>query len=325
MTSEELDDIIRKQFDNTLDGTNFESLGSLYKGKVRDNYIKNDVRIIIATDRLSAFDRVITTIPFKGQMLNQVSSFWFEKTKNLVKNHIIDIPDPNVAVVHQCEMIPVEMIVRAYITGSAWRSYTKGEATSGIILPKGLQKNQKLDDFILTPSTKAVSGHDIYISREKILEDKLVDEDIYTQMENASKKLFKFAQNYCLNNGLILVDTKYEFGIKDGELLVTDEIHTQDSSRFWVADSYNERFEKGEEPEILDKEIFRGWLMDTYPDIFPNITPNQNIPPIAPEIKVELAKRYMKSYQKITGNKFKAEVSDVKKRIVENLKKANYL
>jgi phosphoribosylaminoimidazole-succinocarboxamide synthase len=170
-----------------------------------------------------------------------------------------------------------------------------------------------------------VSGHDIYISREKILGDKLVDEDVYRQMEDASKKLFKFAQNYCLNNGLILVDTKYEFGIKDGELLVTDEIHTQDSSRFWVADSYSERFEKGEEPDILDKEIFRGWLMDTYPDIFPNITPNQEIPPIAPEIKVELAKRYMKSYQKITGNEFKAEVSDVKKRIVENLKKANYL
>ncbi|MHA1508556.1 MAG: phosphoribosylaminoimidazolesuccinocarboxamide synthase [Promethearchaeota archaeon] len=325
MTSEELDDIIRNQFDKSLDGTNFESLGKLYKGKVRDNYIKNDVRIIIATDRLSAFDRVITTIPFKGQMLNQVSSFWFEKTKHLVKNHIIDIPDPNVAVVHQCDMIPVEMIVRAYITGSAWRSYTKGEATSGIVLPKGLQKNQKLDDFILTPSTKAESGHDIYISREKILEDKLVDEEIYTQMENASIKLFRFAQNYCLKNDLILVDTKYEFGIKNGELLVADEIHTQDSSRFWVAESYNERFEKGEDPEILDKEIFRGWLMDTYPDIFPNITSDQDIPPIAPEIKVELAKRYMRSYQKITGNEFKAETSDVKKRIVENLKKANYL
>jgi len=325
MTSTELDDIIKSQFDKTLDSTNFESLGKLYKGKVRDNYIKNDVRIIIASDRLSAFDRVITTIPFKGQMLNQVSSFWFEKTKNLVKNHIIEIPDPNVSVVHQCEMIPVEMVVRAYITGSAWRSYTKGETTSGIILPKGLQKNQKLEDFILTPSTKAESGHDIYISREKILEEKIVAKEVYTKMEDASIKLFKFAQNYCLNNGLILVDTKYEFGMKNGELMVTDEIHTQDSSRFWITDSYNERFENGEEPEILDKEIFRSWLMDTYPDIFPNIAPDQDIPPIAPEIKVELAKRYMKSYQKITGNEFKAEVTDVKQRIADNLKKANYL
>ncbi|MFX0048031.1 MAG: phosphoribosylaminoimidazolesuccinocarboxamide synthase [Candidatus Hermodarchaeota archaeon] len=325
MTSEKIDEIIRKQFDKTLDRTNFTSLGEFYEGKVRDNYIKDNIRIIIATDRLSAFDRVITTIPFKGQILNQISSFWFEKTKNLVKNHIISIPDPNVAVVHQCEMIPVEMIVRAYITGSAWRAYTKGEATSGIILPKGLHKNQRLDDIILTPSTKAESGHDIYISRDKILKSKMVDKEIYEQIEEASYKLFKFAEDYCNKNGLILVDTKYEFGIKDGELLVTDEIHTQDSSRFWISDSYNERFTKGEEPEILDKEIFRGWLMDTYPDIFPNITPSQEIPPISPQIKIEVAKRYMKSYQKITGFEFKPEVSDVKERILRNLKEANYL
>ncbi|MBY9011961.1 MAG: phosphoribosylaminoimidazolesuccinocarboxamide synthase [Candidatus Lokiarchaeota archaeon] len=325
MVSENIDDIIRKQFDKTLESTDFTSLGQFYKGKVRDNYIKDNIRIIIATDRLSAFDRVITTIPFKGQMLNQISSFWFEKTKSLAKNHIINIPDPNVAVVHQCEMIPVEMIVRAFITGSAWRAYIKGEATSGIILPKGLQKNQRLDDIILTPSTKAESGHDIYISREKILKDKIVDKNIYEQIEEVSYKLFKFAQDYCYKNDLILVDTKYEFGMKDGELLVTDEIHTQDSSRYWISKSYNERFAKGEDPEILDKEIFRGWLMDTYPDIFPNIAPNQEIPPISPEIKVELAKRYMKSFQKITGIEFKPEVTDVKERMVNNLKKANFL
>jgi len=325
MVTDKIDDIIKKQFEKTLDGTNFSSLGELYKGKVRDNYIKGDTRIIIATDRLSAFDRVITTIPFKGQMLNQISSFWFEKTKNLVKNHIIAIPDPNVAVVHQCEMIPVEMIVRAYITGTAWRSYTKGEMTSGIVLPSGLNKNQKLDDIILTPSTKAESGHDIYISREKILKDKIVDKDIYLQMEEAAVKLFNFGQDYCNKNGLILVDTKYEFGLKDGELLLIDEIHTQDSSRFWMLESYKERFENDEEPEILDKEVFRGWLMETYPNIFPNIKPDQEIPPISSEIKIELTKRYMKSYQKITGLEFKAEVIDVVERIVNNLKKANYL
>lgn len=325
MVTDKIDEIIKSQFNKTLDGTNFSSLGELYKGKVRDNYIKGDTRIIIATDRLSAFDRVITTIPFKGQMLNQVSSFWFEKTKNLVKNHIIAIPDPNVAVVHQCEMIPVEMIVRAYITGTAWRSYTKGETTSGIVLPSGLNKNQKLDDIILTPSTKAESGHDIYLSRDTILKDKIVDKDIYLQMEEATVKLFKFGQDYCNKNGLILVDTKYEFGLKDGELLLIDEIHTQDSSRFWMLESYEERFENDEEPEILDKEIFRGWLMETYPNIFPNIKPDQDIPPISSEIKIELAKRYMKSYQKITGLEFKAEVIDVVERIVNNLKKANYL
>ena len=325
MVTDKIDNIIKSQFEKTLDGTNFSSLGELYKGKVRDNYIKGDTRIIIATDRLSAFDRVITTIPFKGQMLNQISSFWFEKTKNLVKNHIIAIPDPNVSVVHQCEMIPVEMIVRAYITGTAWRSYTKGEMTSGIVLPSGLNKNQKLDDIILTPSTKAESGHDIYISRDTILKDKIVDKDIYLQMEEAAVKLFKYGQDYCNKNGLILVDTKYEFGLKDGELLLIDEIHTQDSSRFWMLESYEKRFENNEEPEILDKEVFRGWLMETYPNIFPNIKPNQDIPPISSEIKIELAKRYMKSYQKITGIEFKAEVVDVVERIVNNLKKANYL
>ena len=325
MVTDKIDEIIKSQFDKTLDGTNFSSLGELYKGKVRDNYIKGDTRIIIATDRLSAFDRVITTIPFKGQMLNQISAFWFEKTKNLVKNHIIAIPDPNVAVVHQCEMIPVEMIVRAYITGTAWRSYTKGETTSGIVLQSGLKKNQKLDDIILTPSTKAESGHDIYISRDTILKDKIVDKDIYLQIEEAAVKLFKFGQDYCNKNGLILVDTKYEFGLKDGELLLIDEIHTQDSSRFWMLESYEERFENDEEPEILDKEMFRGWLMETYPNIFPNIKPDQDIPPISSEIKIELAKRYMKSYQKITGLEFKAEVMDVIERIVNNLKKANYL
>lgn len=325
MVSENIEEIIRKQLSNTLEATNFSSLGRLYKGKVRDNYIQDDKRIIIASDRLSSFDRVITTIPFKGQMLNQVSAFWFEKTKDLVKNHIIDIPDPNVAVVHQCETVPIEMIVRAYITGSMWRDYEKGNPTSGILPPKGMKKDQKFDDVILTPSTKAASGHDIYIPREQILEEKLVDKSVYLQMEDAALKLFKFGQDYCYKNGLILVDTKYEFGMKDGELIVIDEIHTQDSSRFWILDTYDDLFSKGEDPEILDKEIFRGWLMKTYPDIFPNIKPDQDIPPIADDIKIELAIKYMRSFEKITGMEFKAEVSDVSKRIEDNLKKANYL
>jgi phosphoribosylaminoimidazole-succinocarboxamide synthase len=325
MAFDNLEEIIRRQLDKTLDTTNFASIGRLYQGKVRDNYIQDDKRIIIATDRLSAFDRVITTIPFKGQMLNQLSAFWFEKTKDLVRNHVIDVPDPNVTVVHQCELIPVEMIVRQYITGTAWRNYLKGENTSGIELPHGLKKNQKLDAPLLTPSTKAVSGHDIYISKEKILNEKIVDKDIYKQMEEAALKLFEFGSKYCEKNGLILVDTKYEFGLKDGELMVIDEIHTQDSSRFWIFNSYDELFNKEEEPEILDKEIFRGWLMSTYPEIFPNIKPDQEIPPISADIKIELAKRYMMSYKKIAGVEFKAEVSDIKKRIIQNLKEANYL
>ncbi len=325
MVDANIDNLIRKQFDKTLKETNLPILGQLYKGKVRDNYIKGDKRMIIATDRISAFDRVITTIPFKGQLLNQVSTFWFDKTKHLVKNHIIGVPDPNVTVVHQCKVIPIEMIVRAYITGTAWRYYTKGESLSGVIFPKGLIRNQKLDEPIITPSTKAETGHDIYISKEEILKNKMVDKTIYAKMEESSLKLFKFAQEFCKKNGLILVDTKYEFGIKNDELMIIDEMHTQDSSRFWILDSYKEKFEKGEEPEILDKEIFREWLMKTYPEKFPNIGPKDEIPPVSDEIKIEVAKRYMKSFEKITGLKFKPEISDVMERIKKNLKKSKYL
>ena len=325
MVAEDIEDLIKQQLNYSLKETDFKDLGKLYRGKVRDNYIKEDIRIIIATDRLSAFDRVITTIPFKGQLLNQVSSFWFDKTKNILKNHIIEIPDPNVSVVHQCQTIPVEMVVRAYITGSMWRDFVKGKPTSGIIPPKGMRKNQKFDDLILTPSTKAETGHDIYLSKNEIIKQEMVAKDIYEQMEDASLKLFKFGQDLCEKNGLILVDTKYEFGIRDDELIVIDEIHTQDSSRFWIIETYDEKFEKGEEPDILDKEIFRGWLMETYPEIFPNIKPDEAIPPISDDIKIELAKRYMRSYKKITGTEFKAEIADVSQRIHESLKKANYL
>jgi len=321
MVAQDIDEIIKKQLDNTLKETNFNKLGNLYQGKVRDNYIQKEKRIIIATDRLSAFDRVITTIPFKGQMLNQLSAFWFEKTKKIVNNHLIEVPDPNVSVVHQCETIPVEIIIRAYLTGSAWRNYKKGKATSGIMPPKGMNKNEKLDHILVTPSTKAESGHDIYLPKNEIINRGLVDKETYNRMEEAALKLFKFGQNYCKQNGLILVDTKYEFGKKNGKLLVIDEIHTQDSSRFWIENSYDERFQKGEEPEILDKEIFRGWLMETYPEIFPNIKQDQSIPPISDEIKIELAKRYMRSYERITGLKFQPQVSEIESRIKQNLKK----
>ncbi|KKN67850.1 hypothetical protein LCGC14_0457300 [marine sediment metagenome] len=320
-----IEENIKNQMINTLKETNFPSLGELYRGKVRDNYIRENQRIIIATDRLSAFDRVITTIPFKGQLLNQVSSFWFEKTKNIVRNHIIDVPDPNVAIVHQCQTLPVEIIVRAYITGTAWRKYLEGEKISGIKLPSGLKKNQLLEEILITPSTKAKSGHDIYLSKEQILNERVVEKGIYEEMEQAALKLFNFGQKYCKQNSIIMVDTKYEFGLKDGELIVIDEIHTQDSSRFWLLESYEELFEKNEEPDILDKEIFREWLMKTYPEIFPNIKPNEPIPPISEDIKIELAKRYIKSFKKITRQEFKGEIIDVNHRIYENLKEANYL
>ncbi len=325
MNSVSFEELVKAQMGKTLNQTDFANLGELYRGKVRDNYIKEKIRVIIATDRISAFDRVITTIPFKGQMLNQVSTFWFEKTSDIVKNHLITSPDPNVSVVHQCETIPVEMIVRAYITGSMWRNYQKREPTSGILLPAGLQKNQKFDELIVTPSTKAESGHDLYLPKEELIEKNMVSKDVYEQMEEAALKLFKFGQEFCAKHRLILVDTKYEFGLKDNELMVIDEIHTQDSSRFWILDTYEEKFNAGEEPEILDKEIFRGWLMKTYPDVFPNIKLEDEIPPIKDDIKIELAKRYKKSFETITGLEFKAEVADVSERIKTNLKNTQYL
>jgi phosphoribosylaminoimidazole-succinocarboxamide synthase len=316
-----VEEILINQLNNTLKETNFK-LGELYRGKVRDNYILNDLRIIIATDRASAFDRVITTIPSKGQMLNQISSFWFEMTKHIAKNHFIESPDVNVSVVKQCDTIPIEMIVRGYITGSMWRDHKIGKATSGIRLPSSIKENQKLDDLILTPSTKAETGHDIYISREQILKENMVERGIYEEIEEIALRLFKFGQEFCLKNGIILVDTKYEFGVENGELLIIDEIHTQDSSRFWFSNSYEERFSKGEDPEMLDKEIFRKWLMKEFPSIFPNISPEQETPLIPPEIRIELAKKYIRSYEKITNSKFVfADPYKIEERIAQNLSK----
>ncbi|TXT60263.1 MAG: Phosphoribosylaminoimidazole-succinocarboxamide synthase [Promethearchaeota archaeon] len=325
MVAEDIEEKINAQLKNTLERTNFSELGKLYRGKVRDNYTQGDKRIIISSDRLSAFDRVITTIPFKGQMLNQMSAFWFKKTEDIVKNHLLEVPDPNVSVTRQCEPIPIEIIIRAYLTGTAWRNYKKGKPTSGIMPPEGLQKNQKLEEILVTPSTKAESGHDVYVPKEKLIRDKMVDKETYEAMEKAALKLFEFGQDYCNKNGLILVDTKYEFGKYGDQLMVIDEIHTPDSSRFWILDTYEERFNKGEEPEILDKEIFRGWLMEKFPEIFPDIKPDQDIPEITNDIKITLAKRYMRSFERITGLEFDAVVGDVSERIETNLENAGYL
>lgn len=310
--------IIQENLSNTLLETDFKSLGDLYKGKVRDNYINNDKkeRIIIASDRLSAFDRVITTIPFKGQLLNQMSVFWFDKTKNIVPNHIIKVPDPNVCIVKECEPFPIEMVIRGYITGSAWRDYQNGKSISGIKLPEGLKKNQKLDHNIITPSTKAEKGlHDEPISREEILERGIVDKETYEKVEEYTYRLFEYGQKMCAKQNLILVDCKYEFGISDGKIIVIDEMHTPDSSRFWILDTYQEKFEKGEEPDILDKEFFREWLMEH------GFMGDGDIPEIPDDVRIELAERYIKSYETITGSKFKPQTKgNIIDRIRKNLK-----
>src|SRR3989344_6012589 len=315
------DTTLKNQLKFTLDKTNFK-FGKKYEGKVRDNYTIDGKRIIVTTDRISAFDRVLCTIPFKGQVLNQTAAFWFEKTKKIIKNHLISVPDPNVMVAKECNPIPVEMVVRGYITGvtttSAWYNYEKGVRNfCGNILPEGLKKNQKLAKPIITPSTKAEHGaHDESVSGEEIIKRNLVDEKLYRQMEKTALALFDFGTRLVAKNNLILVDTKYEFGELNGKLVLIDEVHTPDSSRFWIKNTYQELFSKGKEPQKLDNEYLRMWLSEK------GFIGEGKIPAIPDEIKVEAAKRYITAYEMITGKEFEAKNEDVHKRIEGNLRKS---
>jgi len=293
------------QIPNCLAGTDFPSLGEKYEGKVRDNYTKGDKRYIIVTDRLSAFDRVICLIPFKGQVLNQMAKFWFEQTKDIIGNHVIDFPDPNVVVAKQCKPLPIEMVVRGYITGvtstSAWYNYEKGVRNfCGNILPDGLRKNQKFDKPILTPSTKAEHGdHDESVSRDRILERTDLTLDQYDQIAEASLKLYQRGVEIAAKQGIILVDTKYEFGMTpEGEIVLIDEIHTPDSSRFWFANEYEKRFAAGEEQKKIDKEYLREWLAAR------GFRGDGEIPAIPDEIRAETARRYIEAYERISGRRF---------------------
>ncbi len=320
MTDKQLHDQIKFTLDKTDLG-----IGNKYEGKVRDNYTIGDKRLLITTDRISAFDRVLCSLPFKGQVLTQTAAFWFGKTRHIVDNHFISMPDPNVILGKECELIPVEMVVRGYLTGvtttSAWHHYERGVRDfCGNALPEGMEKNQKFYQPIITPSTKAEKGaHDESVSREEILKRGLVDEDTYAQMEKAALALYRFGNDYVAKNNLILVDTKYEFGLLDGKLTLIDEAHTPDSSRFWIKGTYAQKFSKGEEPDKLDKEYVRQYLAKL------GFIGDGTIPPIPDEIKVEAARRYIQAYEMITGKKFEAEVGDCTKRIIENLKKAKLL
>jgi|TARA_Y100000310_G_scaffold91835_1_gene89299 phosphoribosylaminoimidazole-succinocarboxamide synthase len=315
------DEILKQQLGSTLEKTDLK-IGKKYEAKVRDNYVLDGKRLIITTDRISAFDRVLCTIPFKGQVLNQTSAFWFEKTKDIVKNHVIDVPDPNVMVVNECKLLPVEMVVRGYITGvtktSAWYNYEKGVRNfCGNILPEGMKKNQKFDKPIITPSTKAEKGgHDESLSGEEVIKRGIVDEKIYREMEKAALALFNFGNELVGKNNLILVDTKYEFGLdKDGNLTLIDEIHTPDSSRFWIKDTYGKLFSQNKEPEKLDKEYVRQFLAEK------GFIGDGEIPEIPDDVKVEAAKRYIKAYEMITGQDFEVKTEDVLERINRNIQK----
>lgn len=293
------------------------NLGEKKQGKVRDFYIIGDKRITITTDRQSAFDVILGYIPFKGAVLNELAAFWFRKTKKIVSNHVISVADPNVLVSKNCTGIPVEMIVRGYLSGvtktSVWYSYEKGERVIyGMKFPDEMKKNQKLPKPIITPTTHPEAGsklHDERLTRDEIIKYKIVPEKLYKQMEKVSLALFEFGQKWCEKHGLILVDTKYEFGLYNGELTLIDEIHTPDSSRFWMADTYQERFEKDEEPENFDKEFLRLWYADK------GYRGDGTPPKMSKDLIVALAQRYIGVYEKITGQKFKVFKYPIEERI----------
>ncbi len=310
-----------------LKTVSIKKLGKKYSGKVRDFYVGKEKRAIITTDRLSAFDRVLGCFPFKGQALNQLSEFWFEKTKDVIQNHLISVPDPNVMIVKDCTLIPIEMVVRGYITGvtntSIWGSYEKGERVIyGIKFPDGLKKNQKLLTPVITPTTKAEEGHDERLTEKDILSGKVKFKDgavvspaLWKQMEKVALGVFEKGSKICSRAGIILVDTKYEFGLDSkGKLILIDEVHTPDSSRFWVKKGYKERFKKGLEPENFDKEFLRIWYAKR------GYKGDGKMPEMPAEFMAKVSKRYITIYEKITGKRFQAFKYPIEKRIEENLK-----
>ena len=306
---------------DTLTRTDYKFHGQtgVYHGKVRDVYsIGEDKLVMIATDRISAFDVVLPKgIPYKGQVLNQIAARFLDATDDIVPNWKQASPDPMVTVGVRCEPYKVEMVIRGYITGSAWREYRKGaRMLCGIPLPEGLRENQRFETPLITPTTKADEGHDENISKEEIIAQGLVSRDEYEQLEQYTYALFKRGTEMAAEKGLILVDTKYEFGKKDGKIYLIDEIHTPDSSRYFYSEGYQERFEKGEEQKQLSKEFVRKWLMENG---FQGLE-GQQVPEMTDAYCESVSERYIELYEKIVGEKFvKADAADLTTRIEKNI------
>ena len=302
---------------------NFPGQLSVYHGKVRDVYtLKNDLVVMVASDRISAFDHVLPRgIPFKGQVLNQVATMFLDATKDIVPNWLLATPDPSVAVGLACEPIRVEMVIRGYLAGHAAREYAAGKRMiCGVEMPEGLKENDRFPEPIITPASKAEEGHDEDISREEIIQKDLVPEAIYLQMENYTRALFQRGTEIAAQRGLILVDTKYEFGLLNDKVILIDEIHTPDSSRYFYSDGYNERQIKGEPQKQLSKEFVRQWLMENG---FQGLE-GQTMPDMPDEFVQTITDRYIELYERISGNTFvKAETSDIANRIQSNVE--NYL
>lgn len=307
---------------HVLTSSELSELGKRYEGKVRDNYTTpNGERIIVVTDRISAFDRILGTLPLKGQLLNYCAAFWFKQTADVAPNHVLEVPDPNVMIVRECKPLPVEMVVRAYLTGttstSIWVHYQMGAREfCGHKLPDGMKKHERLAKPILTPSTKAFDGgHDVSASREEILRLTGMPSADFDRAAELAMALFKRGQKLCADRGLILVDTKYEFGkTPEGDIVVIDEIHTPDSSRFWFSETYFERFDAGLDPESFDKEYLRRWLVSH------GFKGEGPIPVLPDEVRVEATNRYIESVERITGEAFKPHLgADPASRIRRNL------
>jgi len=294
--------VLREGLHQVIESTDFQGLGRRESGKVRDIYLQAGRRILVTTDRISAFDCILGTIPFKGQVLNQIAAFWFEQTRDIAPNHVEAVPDPNVMVVRECEQLPLEFVVRGYITGvtetSAWHNYSKGVRNfCGNILPEGLRKDQKFPRPILTPTTK-LEKHDRPISREEAVSEGLISAADFDAAAELCFRLYERGVRVAAGRGLILVDTKYEIGRLDGRLVVTDEIHTPDSSRYWYADTYEELFMAGREQRKLDKEYVREWLAAR------GFRGQGEPPPLPDDVRVEAARRYIAAYEIITGREF---------------------
>ncbi len=279
-------------------------LGERIEGKVRDIYVVDGQRVLITTDRVSAFDRVLGAIPFKGQVLNQLSAWWFEQVQDIVPNHVVSVPDPNVTIAREAEPLPVEVIVRGYITGvtstSLWTLYSQGvERPYGLDLPPGLRKNDPLPEPVITPTTKATGGaHDERLTSAEVVERGLVPADLWEEIQQAALAIFKRGQEVARRAGLILVDTKYEFGLIDGRPALIDEIHTPDSSRYWVAESYEAVRGTDQEPENFDKEFLRLWFVRQ------GYRGEGEPPKMPPEFIAQVAQRYIAAYERLTGETF---------------------
>ena len=300
---------------------NFPGQKSVYHGKVRDVYdINDDLMVMVATDRISAFDVILPKgIPYKGQVLNQIAAKFLDATADIVPNWKLATPDPMVKVGLKCEGFRVEMIIRGYLTGSAWRDYQNGvREICGVKLPEGMKENERFPEPIITPTTKAEAGHDENISREEIIAQGIVDKDDYETMERYTRMLFQRGSEIAAEKGLILVDTKYEFGKRDGKVYLIDEIHTPDSSRYFYADGYEERFAKGEPQRQLSKEFVRQWLIEH--DFMGKA--GQQVPEMTDEFCESVSDRYIELYEHITGEKFvRGDEGDLAKRIEENVTK----